>query len=130
MTTATTDPKLLASHAALATAMKSKEHLKMWLDASGRRWLVFNGIDLVESLTFPEGAETLAQLVAAYRDYRRTLPTGAEEKMVHPDTKVEVSVPTMKGELLEVEELDRAIRYLVLQMLERKPDWRLEGDPL
>jgi hypothetical protein len=100
------------------------------MDASGRRWLVLNGLDLVEALTYPEGHEMLMQIVAAYRDYRRTIPNGKVEKLKHPDTRVEVSVPQMKTELLELEELDRAIRYLVLQMYQLKPDWRLEGDPL
>ena len=126
----TMDPQVILSEAAIATAMKSPDHLKAWLDASGRRWLVFNGIDLIDSLTFPEGHNMFALIVAAYRDHRRTIPTGATEKMMNPDTKVEVEVPLTKGETLELEELDRAIRYLVAQMYQRKPDWKLEGDPL
>jgi len=127
---ATTDPQVILSAEAIATAMKSPDHLKAWLDASGRRWLVFNGIDLIDSLTYPEGHDMLMLIVAAYRDYRRTIPTGEVEKMVHPDTNVEVEVPLTKGETLELAELDRAIRYLVAQMYQRKPDWKLEGEPL
>lgn len=125
-----TDPRVRLSHAAMATAMKSPQHLKQWLDASGRRWLVFSGHDLIESLTYPEGHEMLMLIVAAYRDYRRTIETGVIEEMVHPDTRQKVAVPLTKGELLETDELDRAIRYLVAQMYERNPSWSLESEPL
>ena len=36
----------------------------------------------------------------------------------------------MKSEMLTVEEMDRAIRYLVRQVSALKPDWRLEGPEL
>lgn len=125
-----TDPKLIASHQAMNTAIQSVEHLLQWLDSSGRRWLVFNGHDLIKAMKFPEGHEVLMMIVAAYRDYRRTIPTGGVESMKNPDTGVVVDVPTMKDELLETEELDRAIRYLAAQMYERNPEWSLESDPL
>ena len=127
--TLTTDPKLLASHSAWATAMKSPDHLKAWLDASGRRWMVMHSIDLVDALTH-EGRELLQTLVFAYRDYRRTIKNGKSETMVHPDTKQRVTVELCKDETLETEELDRAIRYLVSQMYERNPSWALTNDPL
>jgi hypothetical protein len=126
----TTDPRVVASRAAMATALRSPDHMKAWLDASGRRWLIFNAIDLVDSLTFPEGHQMFQLLVEAYRDYRRTVPTGRTETMIHPDTKQAVSVPLTKGETLEDAELDRAIRYLVGQMYERNPNWSLEAEAL
>lgn len=126
----TSDPRLLVSHTGWDTAMKSVDHLKQWLDASGRRWLVFNALDLADALTYPEGHETFRTLVEAYRDHRRTIDSGRTETLTHPATGKAVEVPVFKDESLEIEELDRAIRYLVSQMYARNPTWSLDSDSL
>jgi len=48
----------------------------------------------------------------------------------NPVTKEQVKVPQMKEETLEVEELDRVIRYLIGQVTEKDPTWKLENPPL
>jgi len=106
---------------AINTAMKSPEHLKLWLEKSGRRWLVLNGLDLVDALPWPSGVEAFVQIVMAYRDHRATIDTGRVEEIDVEGTKRRV--PVMKGELLEVEELDRAIRYLIGEITRRDPTW-------
>ena len=58
------------------TALKDPKHLKRWLDATDRRWLVLSGMDLVDALPWPDGAAALMQVIACYRDHRRVVPTG------------------------------------------------------
>jgi len=105
-------------------SLASADKLKQWLSASGRRWLVFNVIDLVDALPWPAGHEALQQLVAAYGGHRATMETGGVDATLTPPQ------PIYKGEQLEVEELDRAIRYLVGQITERDPSWRLTNPAL
>ena len=112
------------------TAMQSPEHLRQWLDASERRWIVFNGIDLVEALPWPHGVELFMQLVMIYRDHRRAIWTGREKNVLDRVSGKEVTVKVYKGEKLEVEELDRAIRYLTAQILELDPSWSIEKPAL
>ena len=68
-----------------------------------------------------------------YRDHRRTISAGTE-KQKHLDNvtnqEVEVEVPIFKDETLELEELDRAIRYLVGLASEKDPNWSLLSTPL
>lgn len=115
-------------------AMKSPDHLKQWLDKTNRRWIVFSGMDLVEALPWPGGVEAFMQVVMAYRDHRRAVWTGRTQRVAgrHPKTgeSFDQEVKVMKGEALEVEELDRAVRYLVAQILERDPNWSLEKPAL
>lgn len=108
----------------LRVSIKDPEHLKRWLDESGRRFLVFDAIDLVDSLPFPEGVETFMQVVACYRDHRAAKPSGRTETHKNPlGEKFETTI--YKTDVLEVEEMDRAIRYLVNQITQKMPDWDL-----
>jgi len=118
------------SEAQMRVAMQSPEHLKRWLEASGRRWLVLDAMALVEALPWPAGVEAFLQIVAAYRDHRAVQPSGRLEVIFNPVTKERVKVPQMKEETLEVEELDRVIRYLIGQVTEKDPTWKLENPPL
>lgn len=116
-------------------AMKDADHLKRWLAATGRRWLVLSSDDLVDALwDVPDAVNTLIGLLAMYRDHRRGIPNGRTETMTEPATKTKVQVPLMKDEALELEELDRAIRALIGQA-SREADrlgvaWSLESAPL
>ena len=118
------------SEARLRTAMRSPEDLTRWLEASNRRWLVFNSTHLVKSLPWPEGVESLIQFVQAYRDFRSTVPTGRTENLDMPSKNMRREIPIFHGESLELEELDRCIRYLVSQITEIDPNWSLAKDPL
>lgn len=106
----------------------TKEHLLRWLSASGRDYLVLKSAELVEALPFPDGTEALQQILSAYAALRATKPSGRFEIQVTPKGKVEI--PIMKGETLEIEELDRAIRYLSGVAAKLDPSWRLENAPL
>lgn len=110
-------------------SMASPEHLKMWLEATHRKWIVLNAVDLVGSLPWPEGVDDFARVVACYREYRRGIPTGDTEKVDTPDGGT-AEVPTYKGETLELVELDRCIRWLIGLASEKDPTWRLDNSPL
>lgn len=107
-------------------SLKDPGHLKRWLAASGRMWLVFNSVDLVDALKWPDGVDALMQIIACYRDHRASIETGRHEQQVDPTLGREVQVPIFKGEGLEAVELDRAIRALIEQLRGKDPTWPLE----
>ncbi len=109
-------------------AISDPAHLKAWLRDTNRRWLIFDALDLVDSLPFPSGVDSLVQLIACYRDHRRAIPTGRVEVQTDPVTGAAVEVPVCKGDALEVSELDQVIRYLVTLIHERDPAWPLGWD--
>lgn len=111
-------------------SIKNKDHLKKWLEASGRRWLVFEALDLVDALPWTEGVDDLMRVVACYRNHRSQIPTGRVEVQKDPTLGKQVEVPTMKTDLLEIEELDRCIRNLIRQASEKDPTWKLDNPPL
>jgi len=111
------------------SAMKDPEHLKLWLEKSGRRYLVFDGLELVDSLRFPEGVDRFMEIVACYSNHRRTIPSGRFEEQEEPTLGKRVTIPVMKGETLEIGELDRVIRYLVRQITDKEPTWSLDNPP-
>jgi len=98
------------SEAQMRIGQQSPEKFKQWLEASGRTWLVFNAAMFVDA-AWPEGCRLLQILVANYRDHR----AGLREPL--PET-------------LTLEELDRAIRYLIGQATSLDPQWSLSNDPL
>jgi hypothetical protein len=114
----------LLSQEQMNVAIKSPEHIKEWLIKSGRQWIVFNGSDLVEALPFPHGHDALMQVIMAYRDHRAGIPSGEVEMI---DGK---EVPLMKGERLELPEIDRCIRSLITEAYSIDPKWSLENPPL
>lgn len=116
------------------TAMKDPEHLKRWLMESDRRWLVFSTKDLMEALPYPGGQQALAEIISIYRDHRRTIPAGRTEKQKHinevTSQEVEVEIPVYKDETLEIEELDRVIRYLASIASDKDLKWSIQNTPL
>lgn len=113
-----------------ATSMQSPEHLKQWLDQTGRRWIVINAQELVDALPWPSGIAAFTQVLDCYRDHRRTIDSGRRGMMFDPGLGEDVEVTLFKDETLEVEELDRAIRYLMAQIYEKKPDWKITDPDL
>lgn len=107
-------------------AIADPEHLKRWLRDTDRRWLIFDALELVDSLPFPGGVDSLIQVIACYRDHRRAVPTGRTESMIDPAHGVPVEVPVTKGESLEVEEMDQVVRFLIRQLQQRDPNWSLD----
>ena len=114
----------------LNVSIKDPAHLKRWLQETGRTWLVLDSLELVDALPFPDGLDTLIQIIACYRDHRNAIPNGKVEKQLDPIKGKEVDVPLMKTENLEVFELDRAIRFLISQITELEPSWNLQNPPM
>lgn len=85
-------------------SLKTPEALKTWLAASGRRWLIFDSLDLVDSLPWPGGVETLMQITTGYDDHRRTRG---------------ITAP------LTPSELDQVVRHLIGVLTEQDPTWNL-----
>lgn len=110
-------------------AVTTPTQLKAFLAASERRWLVLDALDLVDSLPWPEGVDDLIRVVTCYRNQRQTIETGRYETMETPAGGT-AEVPVYKGETLELEELDRCIRFLVAQATEKDPSWSLDNPPL
>ena len=112
------------SEAQAVTAMKSPEHLKRWLQESGREWLVFSATDLVDALRdpWPGALQTFQSLLEAYDDHRRTIPSGEMEKVKHPDTGEEVDVEVMKTETLTRKEKHDVIAFLERLIREDEAD--------
>lgn len=106
------------SEAAMRVAMQSPQQLRKWLHESGRRWLVFDALELVEALPWPHGVQNLIDTIACYRDHRAAIPstTGAmvEQKDPHADPSKPrmIQVPVTKPETLESAELEQCIAYL------------------
>lgn len=114
----------LLSQEQINTAIQSPEKLREWLLKSGRQWMVFNGKELVDALPFPDGHEALMQIIMVYRDHRSTIPSGDVEVVDGQD------VERMKGERLELVELDRCIRSLIEEAGRIDPKWSLDNPPL
>lgn len=111
-------------------SMKSPDHLKEWLGESGRRWLIFDGLDLVDALDFPAGIRSLMEIINQYQAFRGTKMSGRVETFKHPITGDVVERPLPKDSVLEVEEIDRAIRYLVGLISAKDENWSLNNPPM
>lgn len=111
-------------------AMKDPEHMKRWLEASGRRFILLDALQLVDALPWPSGIQILMQVLDCYRDHRRCIPTGELRVETEPTLGTQIEVPMFHDELLSVPEMDRAIRYFIRQLSERDATWGLENQPL
>lgn len=113
--------------AQLKTAITSRDHLIRFLNASGREFFVMRSEDLIRALPEPfgdvveggkvvqEGSVTFVQnLVSCYRDHRRTIESGRVEQIEDPLAPAalgKVTVPIMKDEFLEADELDALVEW-------------------
>lgn len=111
------------------TAIKTPDHLIKWLHATNKPWLVFRMEDVVRGQSWPEGVQALILLIQGYKDYRSTVGTGQKEAIPHP-TRGKIHVDRMKGEDLELQELDQCIRWLIAKAVDRDPNWSLEQPAL
>lgn len=107
------------AHLAIAqqrTAMKDPKHLRQFLLSSDRRFLVFNALDMVDALPWPDGHAALIQCVAAYNHARAAELNGLATKSRVNDPRTGspalLEVKMTKHELLEPEEIDEAILQL------------------
>jgi len=111
-------------------SIKSPEHLKKWLIASGRRWLVFDGVDLINSLDYPAGVLSLMQIINSYQAYRSSKMSNRIEKIEHPLTHEIIETALPKCDVLELEELDRCVRYLIGLASTKDINWNINNSPL
>ena len=93
------------------TAQTDPDALKRWQLSSGRKCLVFNAVDLVDALHWPEGHQSFQQIIEAYRDHRQTKQSNRRETQRTSDG-VDVSVLVAKGEALEPEEKRELLQQL------------------
>jgi len=73
-------------------SMQSPAHLKSFLEASGRKYLVFNALDLVDALQWPDEVAQLMSLITSYRVHRGTLVAGKREEALLDGSTVEIDV--------------------------------------
>ena len=105
--------------------LKDPAHLKKWLEQSGRRWMIFDSLELVDALRWPEGVAQLLGVVSAYEQYRQGIPTGEVVEETDPTLGQKIPVPQMKSGPLTVSEMDRVIRFLIRAITEVDPAWTL-----
>ena len=126
-------PTTLLSEVAKSIAIQSPVHLKQWLHASGRAFIVFDANDLVDGLPWPEGVDAMIQLCEAYRQQRcadvaeQTPCTRCARK-----PKVSPSCPEchghghtvrMKSDMMEPDELKKVVEFLMMQIRLADPNW-------
>lgn len=103
-------------------AMQSPQHLKEWLRASGRHYVVIKSEDLVDALPWPGGIEAFIQILEAYRQHRILIPAevGPCPKLRVHQSGITCDLCRGKGEVmlrgksdvLEAEERREAIQTL------------------
>jgi len=111
-------------------SISDPDHLKRWLEESNRKWLVLDSSELVDALPWPEGVAALMQILMARAHHRAAMSTGRTKLEKSPITGQTEAVPVSRTEELEIEELDRAARYIISLASELDPSWSLENPPL
>ena len=125
------EPVLTPYHQAIA--IKDPIHLKQWLLATGRHWIVLKSADLVDGLPWPDGVDVLMQIVEAYRQHRCAIPV---EWAPCPKTRLHQSgrtcdlcrnqgqvITRSKSDLLELDEMKEACVWLINQIREKESSW-------
>lgn len=92
------------------TAMKDPDHLKKWLAKTGRTFMVFKSVDLVDALVFPAGHQILQQMIHHYGEQRSVQAS----EIVTKDGAVHLA----KDELLQPGETLEAIEFLLLHFVD------------
>jgi len=115
------------SEARMRVGQSSPARMIEWLEASGRTWLVLNSRHLVESFVWPEGGQQFQWLLAGYRDHRAGMKHHEETGCTAARVRTQ---DVGYSETLEVEELDRAIRFLIGEITRKDSTWKLENSPL
>lgn len=57
-------------HDARRNGMASPQHLKDWLRKTRRHFVVLKSDDLVDSLPWPDGVESIIEIIECYRQHR------------------------------------------------------------
>lgn len=96
-------------------AITSPAHLKQWLEASGRKYIVLDAAHLVDSLAWPEGINELMAMIEAYKVHRLAVPTGRMFAHTDPDTGDVHALPEMHPETLTATEIESVMDWLLEQ---------------
>lgn len=117
-----------------SAGIRSPNHLKQWLSASGRRYLLMPMDELVDALPWPEGIETLMGLIECFRQYRcaRVVESRPCERCAARRDAVKsctwcggFGVYNRLGtDMLEPDELKAVVEFLVTQIRTTEPTWR------
>lgn len=111
-------------------AMRSLDHFRQWLIASGREFLIFNSKDLLNSLEFaPDNLVLVQQIVDCYRQHRLDIPYSTR-KEIEPMTGETITVPICKDDTLTIAETDRLVRILASTLFDKVPGWSLDSEPI
>lgn len=136
-------PTAELTRAAAAVAMTSPKHLKDWLNASGRRYIIMVANDLVDALPWPGGVEAFTQVVECYRQHRavevaeeKPCPKCCGQKFpnARSNNKLTPRADCMtcngagverryKGDVLEPGEMKHAVQFLIDQIRKTEPNW-------
>jgi len=100
--------------------LRDKDHLIKWLIESDRKWLVFNSIDLVRALLFPEGVRMFQTILNSYREFRSEKSTGYFRKEKNPIDGTICDVEVFHDEVLSNVEIDEVIYFLNTQRVKEK----------
>jgi uncharacterized small protein (DUF1192 family) len=101
-------------------AVQTPAHLKRWLSASGRKYLIFKTDDLIDALPWPAGVETLMQIVREYDLQRQQIDSGQTELMLTDAGEAVVAVS--KTQLLERDEINECIEQLQTEYAQRSAE--------
>ncbi len=124
-------PPTLLREVADSIAIRSPAHLKQWLHASGRAFIIFDANDLVDGLPWPDGVDAMIQLCEAYRQ-QRCVDIAEERPCKRCGKKPVDSCPEchgygrtirMKSDMLEPDEMKKVVEFLMLQIRLADPNW-------
>lgn len=112
-------------------AVTTPQHLKKWLSATKRDFIILKAPDLIDALPWPDGVDAFMLILEGYRQYRLSLPVDhAPCPRPHTPGKVcafcrntGVVVARTKNDVLELDEMKDAVQWLLHQIREKDSDW-------
>lgn len=120
-------------HGTRSTSIASADHLKRWLVASGRGWMLIKSTDLVDALPWPDGVDAFIQIVECYRQHRASIPVAyapCPARNAHAPGHLCLVcngrgdvVAQSKSDVPEPDEMKDAVRWLLGIIREKDPTW-------
>lgn len=107
-------------------SLKDKDTLKNYLLDSGRRYMIFNSVHLVDALSFPTGIAMLQTIIHQYKEHRNTIPTGNYRSEKNPVDSQFVSVPIMLEDKFNLDEMKDLVKFLLNKITDMDPSFRIE----
>lgn len=118
------------------TAIRDPEHLKAWLLATHRDFVIFQACDLVDALEWPTQVTALSAIISAYRQHRNgqaaeTVPcprkhgagtgAGTSKDVCTLCHNHGIVVTRGKDETLELDEMKEAVSWLLAKIHAKDP---------